>query len=138
MIDGGLRPLFRKHVPGFWTSIESGSTGAGIPDAHVIFPNSVCCWVEFKLIKANAVTLRPHQTAWILRYCRSGGRAFIIVRQKETLYIFDGCTAAELARAGLKGAAPLLVTTGGPSRWDWVTATTILSGAAQTSGNSPT
>ena len=134
MIDGGLRPLFRKHIPGFWTAIESGSTSAGIPDAHVIFNNGFSCWIEFKNIKANAVTLRPHQVAWLLRYTRLGGHAFIAIRRRDTLFIFSGFDATRLADKGIKNATPLFVT---EKPWDWVNVrATILSGAARTLQNS--
>src|SRR6266550_8267427 len=81
-IDGGLRALFRQHLPQFdWCSIESPITGAGIPDSNF------CCkgvegFIEFKQTKGWAVTLTPEQCGWISRRHRCGGRVLVAVRQQ--------------------------------------------------------
>jgi len=129
--DGNLRPIFRQYLTDiFWTSIETGSTGRGIPDSFGII-DSFTFWAEFKITEANALsTLFAEQVAWHLRYARCGGISFIIVRQRceagprrearDNLYIFRGREAAKLKASGLKGAKPLGSWIGtGPASWDW-------------------
>src|SRR4051812_1390886 len=116
MIDGGLRKLFREHVPGDWTSIESGSTSGGIPDSNFCIPVArrgylaVEGWIEFKQTKGHAVTLAPAQVGWISRRVRNGGRVWIAVRQqapagprreaRDALWLIPGIWAK---RAKLEG-----------------------------------
>jgi len=71
-INGGLRQLFRAKLPGFdWVSIESGSTGGGIPDSnYCVRTNDITGiegWIEHKQTDGWAVTLRPEQVGWIAR-----------------------------------------------------------------------
>ena len=123
MIDGGLRQIFRTHLPdAFWQSIETGSTGRGIPDSHYIFPGGVSGWIEYKATKANAVAVRPEQIAWLERYRRNGGRAFVAVRTRSGCSLFDGLAARSLAQGGCKAVPSALLIglwAGGPSGWDW-------------------
>ena len=133
-MDGDLRGIFRRKVPRFfWTSIETGMTGRGIPDAHY------CCvgvsgWAEFKVTNAFAVNLRPEQVAWLLRYDRCGGTCWIAVRRQvicgprkgkgaDELWLIRGSAAARLKASGLKKMIPADVAGiwgDGPGRWDWV------------------
>lgn len=120
--DGGLRKLFRKHLPHVhWTSIESRFTESGIPDIHGLYAGADF-FIELKLTKGWAVNLRPSQIAWILRRVRNGGRVFIAVRRKgsngaDELYLVPGSQVRLLARRGLPRG---LVWYGrSPSHWDW-------------------
>lgn len=134
MIDGGLRQLFRDHLPGVhWQSVETGGTGRGIPDSNG------CCdgvefWVEFKQTDGWSVTLRPEQIGWIERRTRHGGRVWIAVRRRhaggvrrgtsvDELYLLPGRLARAARLNGLRSDAlgPHLLgpMTGGPSRWNW-------------------
>lgn len=133
-IDGGLRPIFRDKLrSGFqWTSIESGLTIQGIPDAEF------CCrgisrWVEFKKTDAWAVGLSKEQGSWHqVRHLR-GGVSFVAVRRVHSggvrkgapvdeLWLFRGEHAQTLRKEGLRGSAkPLLVLGGGPEGWNWQT-----------------
>jgi hypothetical protein len=122
-IDGGLRALFRKHLANFmWTSIESGMTQRGIPDANY------CCsgvegWVEYKLTKGWTVGLRPEQIAWHLQRRRMGGRSFIAVRRMnktdDELWLYQGAHAKWLKTGGIKAICPEMTAYGGPGAWDW-------------------
>lgn len=111
-IDGGLRALFRANVPGDWTSIESGSTGGGIPDSNYCL-DGVEGWVEYKQTGGWAVTLRPEQVGWIARRVRNGGRVWVAVRQqapagprreaRDALWLFGGHLATLAKMEGLRG-----------------------------------
>jgi hypothetical protein len=123
--DGDLRAIFRRRLPDFdWQSIETGSTGRGIPDSNYCRDGAEG-WIEFKAAKAWAVGLRPEQCGWILRRTRHGGRGWIAVRRKDDeLWMMWGRWAAELKAHGLRGLQmtpldDLWMWNGGPARWDW-------------------
>src|SRR6266699_154364 len=108
MIDGGLRKIFRKHLPKFhWLSVETGLTEQGVPDSNFCIDGREG-WVEFKLTSANKVTFRSEQIGWLLRRSRAGGRTYIAVRYhppggprrgppRDALYIYPGAAARLLA-----------------------------------------
>jgi hypothetical protein len=129
-IDGGLRAEFRKHLPNFdWVSIESCTTGGGIPDSNFCY-KGIEGWLEFKLTLGHTVPLSPEQIGWILRRVRNGGRVFIAVRQRapqgprrearDILWLIPG-HGAKLAKQ--HGLAALIDGVedhhGGPAQWDW-------------------
>jgi hypothetical protein len=133
MIDGDLRPLFRKHLPYFhWTSIESGGTVSGIPDSSYC-SRGVEGFIEFKVTDGYAVTLNPYQIGWICARVRHGGRVWIGVRRRseagprkgaavDELWFFPGALAKEARLVGLRGLAKrpeVLRWSGGPSSWGW-------------------
>jgi hypothetical protein len=130
-VDGGLRELFRKHLPQFhWVSIESKMTGSGIPDANYCLDGREG-WVEFKLTSGWTVGLRPEQVAWHLQRSRVGGRTFIAVRRQrpagkrveatDELWLIRGGGAKMLKVGGLKSPhVPLSVYCfRGPANWNW-------------------
>lgn len=128
MIDGGLRPLFRKHLPhGFWVSIESGSTAAGIPDSYFCFSYRACGWIEFKSVRANAVRISPLQVVWHEQHARVGGRSFVAVRRDGELILYSGGDARRLLTGGVRGARPMGRWGGGPAHWRWDEVGSILS-----------
>lgn len=147
MIDGGLRALFRQHLPAYhWVSIETGGTGRGIPDSEYCV-GGMTAWVEYKVTDGWAVTLRPEQVAWMLRRSRAGGRVWVVVRRKaaagprrggavDELWILRGMFADEIREQGLPKIQLLEIGTdidaefpqhhyvvrawaGGPARWSW-------------------
>ena len=122
MIDGGLRQLFRKHLPDFdFQSIEVGFD-RGVPDTNF------CCegvegWIEFKETKGIKVNVSPEQCAWMARRARAGGRTFIAVRQRtgedDLLWIASGEFGERLREAGLSPNSTLGSFPGGPRAWNW-------------------
>lgn len=130
--DGDLRAIFRRRLPQFdWQSIETGSTGRGIPDSNYCHEGREG-WVEFKAAKAWAVGLRPEQCGWILRRVRHGGRVWIAVRRKDDeLWLVFGEWATELKANGLRGLQgaseeDVWSFNGGPSKWDWYQIASLL------------
>ena len=128
-MDGGLRKLFREHFPeAQWTSVETGSTGAGVPDAEYCFPGGRQGWIEFKLCVANVVRIDPEQVAWAERRHRNGGPIFLAVRQKalqgprrkavDALHLYRGVQTRAVLLGGL-ATVPFARWDGGPARWDW-------------------
>ena len=132
MIDGGLRKLFHARLPQFhFTSIETGSTGRGIPDDNYCHDTHEG-WIEYKQTQTYNVGLRPEQVGWLLRRTRAGGRTFIAVRRKhdggkrkgksvDELWLYSGAGAKMLNELGLNKtwAQALQMFEDGPARWDW-------------------
>lgn len=121
--DGGLRTLFRKHLPAIhWVSIESSLTGAGIPDANGCWAGSEF-WIEYKQCSANAVAIAPFQVAFAERRARAGGWTYLAVRRinraADELYLYSGRDVRAVHDRGLAGASPLYLGGGGPSKWNW-------------------
>lgn len=121
--DGGVRQLLRDHLPTWhWTTVETGGTGRGVPDAEYCAPGppgteGTCGWVEGKLTETTKVELRPEQVAWLLRRARVGGRVTVAVRQRysagprrgparDALWLLDGGQAPAIKVGGLSVDAP--------------------------------
>lgn len=131
--DDGLRALLRGRLPhvGQWVTIETGLVEQGVPDSNVIARLSGReTWIECKATDAWAVTLRPAQIGWIFTRARYGGNVIIAVRRRsrkprkrvapyDELRVVDGQYVRELSTEGLRGVPQMLVTGGGPGRWDW-------------------
>lgn len=133
-IDGGLRSLFRTNIVGHWSSIETPTTGGGIPDSNYLV-RGVEGWIEFKQTHAWAVNFRPLQVGWLDRRAREGGRAFVAVRRwkrpngADELWLFGAEAVKKLSDGGLRAPAPASlrgVWSGGPSCWDWGEVTRLL------------
>jgi len=123
-MDGHLRRLFRRNLPeAQWTSIETGSTAAGVPDCEYIFPGGYQGWVEFKAARKDRVIIRSEQVGWLLTRSRMGGRCFIAVRRDRELMIYDGGQAAELKDRGISRIGWRYY---GLTPWDWAAVKQLL------------
>lgn len=140
-IDGGLRKIFQAKLPqADWTSVETWSTGRGVPDVNYCFPGGIEGWIEFKQTSEWKVDMRPEQVAWIERRVRHGGRIFIAVRRKteagprrgpprDELWIARGEHVRALATGELgKGYPGSYIGFNGPGRWLWSQIEAILKG----------
>lgn len=125
--DGDLRILFRRHIVGHWTPVETAGTVGGVPD-HNFLVGGAEGWIENKQTHAWAVGMRPLQVGWLDRRAREGGRAFVAVRRwkrpdgADELWLIGAEGAKSLADSGLRGVAPPVLRgrwSGGPSSWDW-------------------
>jgi len=132
--DGGLSHLFINKIPGHWQSVETWSTGRGVPDLNGC-TDGVEFWVELKGTATNRVDLWPEQIGWLERRSRAGGRCFVAVRfrclpgprrvAQDTLFLFRGADARWLLKEGLRGPQPL----GQWSQpWDWDAVRALLVG----------
>jgi len=138
MSDGELRSIFRSHLPRvFWQSIESWSTGQGVPDAHYLFAGGMAGWIENKKTSGWVVDIKREQGAWLDRYARLGGRCFVAVRRQaaagprrgkanDELWLFHGRDAQAVRGGGLNAALPLGKWENGPARWNWAEITILL------------
>lgn len=132
--DGGLRALFRTHLPGHWQSIESASTSQGIPDSSYCIEGAEG-WVEFKQTHAWAVSFRTTQPGWVHQRTRAGGRVWIAVRrwrntqETDELWMVPGWQCANVARHGLRHVEEdCHILLGGPRHWDWAMVELLLRG----------
>ncbi len=132
--DGGLRQLFRKHIPhAHWQAIETGGTGLGIPDMNYCLEG---CdgWIEAKSAEAWALKhpLSPEQCGWLERRLRAGGRAMLAVRKSydggvrrgpagDELFIFNDQAAFRVIAStnSIRDAKAIYHDVGGPARWNW-------------------
>ena len=103
--------------------IETGGTGLGIPDVNMCH-GGYECWVELKIVKGKKVLLDTQQVVWHYQRTRSGGRTFILARDKydkvrkgkaDTLYLWNGNVAQQVAEQGI--AYPALETLHAPFDW---------------------
>jgi hypothetical protein len=134
MSDGGLRQLFRRHLPELdWQGVETWSTGQGVPDM-----NFIDGWVENKVTHHWKVEVSPEQVAWAERRIRKGGKVFVAIRRVSDAGPRKGEAADELTLAWGNQLRPLIegeridtidyfgVWPGGPAGWDWEFIKTIL------------
>lgn len=128
MIDGGLRREFhrRREFNDFhWQAIETGMVGSGVPDSNYCVLGYGDGWIEFKKIsRGHIVSVRKEQVAWIEQGLRFGRRIHVAVRDmrdpnEDLLLIYHGSSIRALKTGRFLHANPLLLTGGGPSRWNW-------------------
>jgi hypothetical protein len=133
--DGGLRKLFRSHLPrADFVGVETTTT-RGLPDVNYCL-DGVEGWIEMKLVRGLRVAIRPEQVGWIERRLARGGRAFLAARWKragvDRLVVVAG-SACRLLRTERITEVPLLgCWEGGPSRWDWAEVAEVLRGTRRT------
>ena len=131
MRDGGLYPLFQKHIKEFhWQRIEPTSATAGMPDCNYCFEGTEG-WLELKQEKNGKIDLRPVQIGWILDRARHGGLIRIAVRvsfipmmpEEDLLIIYDGALVRDYYKRKITDNETMKFAInfwrGGPKSWDW-------------------
>jgi len=83
-----------------WQRIETG-TGQGVPDVNGCIGGDEF-WLELKIAQGNKVKITPGQIAWLMQRIDAGGKAWIIVKKKEQIFIYNGYQGSFLLDAGLK------------------------------------
>jgi hypothetical protein len=140
--DGGLRPLFRKHLPMVdWQPVETGVISSGVPDVNGCY-RGVEWWMECKATAAFGVRFQPHQPAWIHRRYRAGGRVWVAVRRQhgggvrrgppvDELLLVPGQHVLVLAQQGLVPGLVVAHWPGGPGNWHWPGVLACLTGLGE-------
>lgn len=98
------------------TRIETYAT-PGLPDVVLCDEHGRFHFVELKAARSNAVSLRPHQIAWLTRHRRAS--VWVLIRKTsvlDQLYLYPGSAAVELRAKGLAGVLPHFYCEG---RIDW-------------------
>jgi hypothetical protein len=132
--DAGLRALITTHlcmindISVHHQPIETALMAAGVPDLNSCWRGQEF-WIECKKTSGWTCPLSEFQVGWALRRIRAGGKVFIATRrccpggtrteEADELWLHSGRNALVLRTDGLKAAAPLIVTTGGPNNWNW-------------------
>mgnify|MGYP003634174532 FL=1 len=103
--EARLWKSFKKALsaaPQRWeaTRLETGSSAAGVPDLFLQDPRGHWHFVELKVSRAFAVTLRPHQISWLIRHAK--GRVWVLVRSPTAICLYPGSDIIELDNQGLK------------------------------------
>ena len=82
-----------------WQRIETG-TGQGVPDVNGCIGGDEF-WLELKIAQGNQVKITPGQIAWLMQRIDAGGKAWIIVKKKEQVFIYNGYQGSFLQDKGL-------------------------------------
>jgi len=118
--------LLRENLPNIHLQrIETGMTGAGIPDVNGCSKGKEF-WIELKEIHSgNKLTLRPMQISWLAKRASHGGQVFVMVRKNNEIKLFhiDSLTGIkDLVKGGYSSNA--LLTLAIP--YDWKALATAL------------
>jgi len=88
------------------TRIEGAST-PGLPDVLLTDEIGRFHLVELKNCRTSHVRLSAHQTSFLIRQARQGASVWVLVRQNDTVFLFSGAQAIELADTGLRKVSPV-------------------------------
>ena len=118
--EKNLWALLRDNIKKVhWQRIETGMTGAGVPDVNGCAKGKEF-WIELKEIHSgNSLTLRPMQVAWLSKRAMYGGQVFVLARKNNQIKLFhvDGLERAqELVKGGYKSNSLLILNI--PYDWD--------------------
>lgn len=89
---------------GFWQRIED-MYSSGVPDVHYLLPDSKSGWIELKYVPSwpkrptteTDLGIRTEQALWINKYCRKGGKAFVLVRVENEWLLVPGTQCLDKA-----------------------------------------
>ena len=120
--------LLRENLPNIHLQrIETGMTGAGIPDVNGCSKGKEF-WIELKEIHSgNKLTLRPMQISWLAKRASHGGQVFVMARKNNEIKLFhiDSLTGIkDLVKGGYSSNS--LLTLAIPYDWEAL-ATALLS-----------
>ena len=80
--------LLKKNLPSVdWQRIEN-LAGTGVPDVNGCY-NGTEFWIENKVARSGSFEIRPDQVAWLTRRFNAGGKVFVLVREGQTLSMYQ-------------------------------------------------
>lgn len=125
--DGGLRKLFRDHLPQVdFVSVEMHRAGRGVPDVNYCVAGCEG-WIEMKRIVSGwRVRVSPEQVGWAERRIRVGGRVLAAIRREDEMAMFSGLQLRSLKDHDVRELHPLGEWSGGAARWNWDEILTIM------------
>jgi len=77
--------LIKQHIPGHIQRVEN-LVSPGAPDINACW-NGHETWVELKVAKGNYVYFRDAQIAWFAKRIQQGGKAVIVIRKDDLIYV---------------------------------------------------
>lgn len=117
--DGGLRSLFRRHLPLVdFVSVEMHRGGRGVPDVNYCVAGCEG-WIEMKRISGWRARVSPEQVGWAERRIRAGGRVLVAIRRRDEMAMFSGLQLRVLRKHDVRDVHPVGEWSGGPSGWNW-------------------
>jgi hypothetical protein len=78
----------RKQITGAQFQRIETATTAGVPDVYMCHDGQ-SIWVELKIVRGNYALLRKEQYAWGIRHARHGGRAIVLARSGDEMFIWE-------------------------------------------------
>ena len=91
-----------------WLAIRlEGASTPGLPDVLLTDEVGRFHLVELKNCRTSHVRLYAHQTSFLIRQARQGASVWVLVRQNDSVFLFSGAQAIELADTGLKKVSPV-------------------------------
>ena len=98
-----------------WQRIETGITGAGVPDVNGCLDGKEV-WVELKRVKGRQIGLRPMQIAWLATRTKYGGRYYVLAKKDKTIKLYS-VDSLEQIKSLTWDSSPL-VELQSPFKWD--------------------
>jgi Holliday junction resolvase len=98
-----------------WQRIETGLTGAGVPDVNGCLDGKEV-WVELKRVKGRQIGLRPMQIAWLATRTKYGGRCYVLAKKDKTIKLYS-VEGLEQIKSLTWDSSPL-VELQSPFKWD--------------------
>ena len=98
-----------------WQRIETGITGAGVPDVNGCLDGKEV-WVELKRVKGRQIGLRPMQIAWLATRTKYGGRGYVLAKKDKTIKLYS-VDSLEQIKSLTWDSSPL-VELQSPFKWD--------------------
>ena len=98
-----------------WQRIETGITGAGVPDVNGCLDGKEV-WVELKRVKGRQIGLRPMQIAWLATRTKYGGRCYVLAKKDKTIKLYS-VDSLEQIKSLTWDSSPL-VELQSPFKWD--------------------
>ena len=71
-----------------WQRIETGLTGAGVPDVNGCSDGQEV-WIELKSGRGRQLGLRPMQIAWLATRTKYGGDCYVLGKKDKTIKLYS-------------------------------------------------
>jgi len=84
-----------------------GAVTPGLPDVLLTDEIGRFHLVELKNCRTSHVRLSAHQITFLIRQARQNASVWVLCRQNDTVFLFAGAQAIELAEGGLKKVSPV-------------------------------
>jgi|TARA_R100001163_G_scaffold16074_1_gene14497 Holliday junction resolvase len=113
--EAQLWKLLRDNVPSVhWQRIETGMTGAGVPDVNGCL-NGKEVWIELKYVVGRKLGLRPMQISWLASRTRHGGDCYVLARKDDCIKLWLVVDLEQLK--SLTWDSPAVIELQSPFQW---------------------
>ena len=113
--EAQLWKLLRDNVPSVhWQRIETGMTGAGVPDVNGCL-NGKEVWIELKYVVGRKLGLRPMQISWLASRTRHCGDCYVLARKNDCIKLWLVVDLEQLK--SLTWDSPAVIELQSPFQW---------------------